>query len=281
MELDCDRRVLRRGAPARRYGELLLKVGCQPFSNPSAVTALARSPSLLERRLNNMRKRSLRRSLPIALVAGIVGVGLTVLACEADTPTAADPEVASGAPTEALESTQPEAGPGILAPLLYVDGELRGRLHSPAFGPFTSDDSEAERSGPLTSLEPGDVARIEVLKGEAARVLYGRDAEGGVIRVITRDGEDRAPAQSQGAVVTPEQQASGRALVLRDLARSGPAPLVVVDGIIVDPEHADRIDPADIESIEVIRGEAASRLFGSRGEHGVVQITTNRSSEPR
>jgi TonB-dependent SusC/RagA subfamily outer membrane receptor len=34
------------------------------------------------------------------------------------------------------------------------------------------------------------------------------------------------------------------------------------------------LDPDDIESVEVIKGDAAARLYGDRGANGVIQITT-------
>jgi BlaR1 peptidase M56 len=53
------------------------------------------------------------------------------------------------------------------------------------------------------------------------------------------------------------------------------SPLFVVDGV---PEPAgwskDSIFPADISSLEVIKGEEAFRLFGEKGINGVVAITT-------
>jgi TonB-linked SusC/RagA family outer membrane protein len=59
------------------------------------------------------------------------------------------------------------------------------------------------------------------------------------------------------------------------------SPLVVVDGVILGgqgiPSTSD-IDAMDIESIEVIRGAAASSLYGSRAASGVISIKTKRGS---
>jgi TonB-linked SusC/RagA family outer membrane protein len=56
-------------------------------------------------------------------------------------------------------------------------------------------------------------------------------------------------------------------------------PLFVVDGVIIARELGNTtvdIDPADIESVEVIKGAAAASLYGSRANSGVISITTNR-----
>ena len=56
------------------------------------------------------------------------------------------------------------------------------------------DDRRMATGERLDQLDPKDVVRIEVLKGEAAARLYGNDARGGVIRVYTT----RAPTPSPG-----------------------------------------------------------------------------------
>ncbi|HEU4995403.1 MAG TPA: SusC/RagA family TonB-linked outer membrane protein, partial [Gemmatimonadaceae bacterium] len=50
-------------------------------------------------------------------------------------------------------------------------------------------------------------------------------------------------------------------------------PLTIVDGIIVTSGLQD-INPQDIESVEVVKGAAASSMYGSRAGSGVIQITT-------
>jgi TonB-linked SusC/RagA family outer membrane protein len=51
------------------------------------------------------------------------------------------------------------------------------------------------------------------------------------------------------------------------------APLFIVDGIIVTQGSQD-LNPQDIESVEVVKGAAASSVYGSRAGSGVIQITT-------
>jgi TonB-linked SusC/RagA family outer membrane protein len=51
------------------------------------------------------------------------------------------------------------------------------------------------------------------------------------------------------------------------------SPLVVVDGVVMNGGMND-INPQDIESIEVVKGAAASSTYGARAQNGVIQITT-------
>ncbi len=55
----------------------------------------------------------------------------------------------------------------------------------------------------------------------------------------------------------------------------GQEPLYIVDGIILGSSLAD-INPSDIASVEVVKGAAASSLYGSRAAAGVIQITTKK-----
>ena len=50
-------------------------------------------------------------------------------------------------------------------------------------------------------------------------------------------------------------------------------PLYIVDGVIIRGGLPD-INPQDIESVEVIKGAAASSLYGAQAGNGVIQITT-------
>lgn len=50
-------------------------------------------------------------------------------------------------------------------------------------------------------------------------------------------------------------------------------PLVVVDGMITGG-GLDGLDPRDVESLEILKGSAASAIYGARGQAGVIEITT-------
>lgn len=53
------------------------------------------------------------------------------------------------------------------------------------------------------------------------------------------------------------------------------SPLILIDGIIMQGSLAD-INVDDVESMEVVKGAAASALYGSRAGNGVIAITTKR-----
>lgn len=57
-------------------------------------------------------------------------------------------------------------------------------------------------------------------------------------------------------------------------------PLIVVDGFVTGLRLSD-ISPNDIETIEVVKGAAASALYGTRGEGGIIQIITKKGRADR
>lgn len=55
-------------------------------------------------------------------------------------------------------------------------------------------------------------------------------------------------------------------------------PLYVVDGNVVSAEEFKNLNPDDIESMEVLKGVAATSQWGSRGENGAVVATTKKAA---
>lgn len=54
------------------------------------------------------------------------------------------------------------------------------------------------------------------------------------------------------------------------------APLIVVDGKIIERGSISDLDPDDIATINVLKGEAAEKAYGDKGKNGVVQVTTKK-----
>jgi hypothetical protein len=56
---------------------------------------------------------------------------------------------------------------------------------------------------------------------------------------------------------------------------AGSSPLIVIDGLPV-PDGLSYLNPADIESIEVLKDAASAAIYGSRGASGVIMVTTKK-----
>lgn len=91
--------------------------------------------------------------------------------------------------------------------------------------------------------------------------------------------------QGQAAGVQVRQQ-SGRPgeemqITIRGLGSlgAGSGPLFVVDGFPIGTSLGQNINPADIESITVLKDAASTAIYGARGSNGVVLITTKSAKE--
>ena len=57
---------------------------------------------------------------------------------------------------------------------------------------------------------------------------------------------------------------------------SGTAPLYILDGVAISPADFNTINPADIESMSVLKDAASTSIYGARAANGVIVITTKR-----
>ena len=83
------------------------------------------------------------------------------------------------------------------------------------------------------------------------------------------------------AVFTNNQPGEAPTMRIRGSAsiNSSSDPLYVVDGFALTDGNMNDINPADIESIEILKDASATAIYGSRGANGVVMITTKKGSQ--
>ncbi|KQC02686.1 TonB-dependent receptor [Pedobacter sp. Hv1] len=110
----------------------------------------------------------------------------------------------------------------------------------------------------------------------------------GAISSVSGDDVAKMPAVSplaslQGKVAGLTVVNSGGAgsqpvIRIRGIASTNDAnPLYVVDGLIQD--NIDYLNPADIESIDLLRDASSSAIYGLRGANGVIAVTTKRAAK--
>lgn len=162
------------------------------------------------------------------------------------------------------------------------------------------DGKESSRAE-MEKISPDDIESIEVLKGQTAVEKYGEKAGNGVVIINMRNGQakgretdDAVKVDGGGTADIAQEAGDGEAEVISTLRVVGggkisdegadlkvitlpgnPAdqPLYILDGKEITPEEFARIDPAGIESIEVLKDQTAIEGYGDKGRNGVLIIT--------
>ncbi len=122
---------------------------------------------------------------------------------------------------------------------------------------------KSDLTGSISSIKQADIEKASPVNIQSA--LQGRAA---------------------GVLVSQNSGAPGREPVIR-IRGTGTinafAPIYVIDGMIMDnsdlrnqANSINFLNPADIESIEVLKDASATAIYGSRGAHGVILVTTRK-----
>ncbi|MGK7397468.1 MAG: SusC/RagA family TonB-linked outer membrane protein [Candidatus Cyclobacteriaceae bacterium M3_2C_046] len=76
------------------------------------------------------------------------------------------------------------------------------------------------------------------------------------------------------------QPGSNVTVRIRGVGTNGdPDPLFIVDGLPMEKEGIDYLNPSDIESIEILKDAASTAIYGTRGANGVVLISTKKGKK--
>ncbi len=120
-------------------------------------------------------------------------------------------------------------------------------------------------------------ANKESLTGSVA-VVGAKDIEDRPVTSATSVLEGNAPGVQVNSTVG--QPGSDPSIRIRGFGsvNSSNAPITVVDGIVFNGSIAD-LNPADIESISVLKDAASAALYGNKAANGVILITTKRAKQ--
>lgn len=112
------------------------------------------------------------------------------------------------------------------------------------------------------------IASVNMDDFNKAPVKSFDDALGGRIAGVQVASNDGQPGSVANIVVR------GPGSVTQDNS-----PLYVVDGFPLESANNNSINPADIESIDVLKDASATAIYGSRGANGIIMITTKRGKK--
>ncbi len=167
------------------------------------------------------------------------------------------------------------------------------RLTLVAGGSFTANFQLTERTAQLDQIVVTGTAGVTQRRA-IGNVVNTVDAAAVMANAPVRSVEQLLGARTPGLIVLPSTGQVGTGAQLRVRGASSLSlsndPLVFIDGIRMDASASrgpgqrggagasrlNDINPQDIESVEVIKGPAASTLYGTEASNGVIQIITKR-----
>lgn len=156
-----------------------------------------------------------------------------------------------------------------------------------SFAGYTTKEIAAEPNLGTVQLVPA-VSQLTdiVITGYTA---YSKDKSTSASSIVTGDKINDVPGMTvdqilQGRVpgmnVTSSSGQPGQnaSVVIRGIGsiNGSSAPLFIMDGIPIESNYFQTINPEDIESATVLKDASAKALYGSRGSNGVVVLTTKK-----
>ena len=129
----------------------------------------------------------------------------------------------------------------------------------------------------VVSVGYGSVTRRD-LTGSVSKVDMGE-----ILKAPVTNFDQALTGKVAGVVVTTSDGALGAEanITIRgnnSLTQSS-APLYIIDGFPTESSMATALNSADIESIDILKDESATAIYGARGANGVIVITTKQGDE--
>lgn len=135
-----------------------------------------------------------------------------------------------------------------------IEGDANGPIAiSKMLGPLIIVDGKEITHEGLSMIKSEDIAHVEVIKDtDLAAKQWGSKGVNGVIIVTTKNANETKAVE----------------------------PLIIVDGGEVSQKELEKINPSDIDHIDVIKnGSKAAEQWGSKGLNGVIIVTTKAGKE--
>lgn len=304
LEFIADHQVLKTGLDRKQYQYLLLKV----VGAPAFAIANQFNFSSLKKRIAMMNKiRSAKvhliKFLFVLPLVTVLLLAFRSVAIEKITVLAQEKE------TTPLKDTIPQKKKGvdILIDSLravtitarydssryFVDASLNGPGNPYRAVPrnvlYVIDGVEQEKgTDPLKHMDPNEIVTVSVFKGNSAETQYGEKGKDGVILVTTKKGvpvpQPVPPPVNLLPVIDTVPAASRPVIRVRSNSDlSGFSGVIELDGVILDSQDIRnlnlKLQPEDIQRIDILKGPDAGVNYGPKGKDGVIIITSKKKDQ--
>ena len=118
---------------------------------------------------------------------------------------------------------------------------------------------------------------MNVLKGTEAIKKYSDKGKNGVIEITTKESEWKVGKPISDVKIVgydDDIEVKEGIKITNTTSSNGEDPLYLLDGKEIKKEELQELDPNKIESISVFKDKKATDLYGDKGKHGVVEITS-------
>lgn len=249
IELDCDARVLRRGAAPRAYGSLLIEVAQNASPLTLSALGLADESSQLYQRILALRGSAGAFARTRAVGAGLVAAAGLLVACSITPPP----------PSAPAPSTGPQTTP--TAQTTAATSTPRDSVMSTASAPTAT----TTRTSATSASAPASTASTQPRRPAQSASVSPSDSATAPASVASLS--DSPPAQPQ------------RPQFMQHLDSVAVAnnPLLLIDGVRSTMNVLKSVDPKTIDHVEVIKGAAAVAEHGPDAVHGVIIVTTKKT----
>ena len=131
-------------------------------------------------------------------------------------------------------------------------------------------------------VESKSITTLDVIKGKKAIKKYGKKAKKGAVIITTgKPGSSKLyfhrNDDHDNSIIEIDRKSlinfnDDSTIVIKDATN----PLILVDGKEVPSMEVHKINPDNIESVNVLKGENSTKIYGEKGKNGVIIITTKK-----
>jgi len=121
---------------------------------------------------------------------------------------------------------------------------------------------------PTPPMPPAAPESISISK------LNGNIDSSSIVIKGTRDGKEiTVTVKGSNKNISPKDQAN---IVMKPSSSQKEKPLIVIDGVITSEMNLNDLNPSNIQSMNVLKGENATTKYAEKGANGVIEITTKK-----
>ena len=136
-----------------------------------------------------------------------------------------------------------------------------------------------DKNGELIELRSGEDDDRNIM-------LITKDKDGNIIKEEVKEKGNTFTFESDNTIITSKpsdwkvlkskEKGEDNIFISGDKNKK---PLLIVDGKEVENKKIEDIDVDTIESVNILKGKAAEKLYGKKGKNGVVEITLKKKKD--